>query len=406
MSLSFQSELKILIAELLQGVEKIKKIDRAIMANGLWKQEAFRHVKKLLHHMAGRKASDMDMGGYRANQRVWYRVYGHKAPDLGMPSYTIDEVNAMALCLLTNEQKMLLYENRSLDFALSLRMNETEAPYRYRGNIYFERGCLALNFRLINQQLFTLNSLELPKMIVKRLDLKYEKSGLVLITGITGSGKSSTLDTLIDMNNHNNHAHIVIIGNPIEYIHRSDKSLVCHREIGEDCLSFANGAIDALRQDPDIIVVGEMRDPETIATVLEVTDSGHKVFTTLHTSSTTESIHRIIAEFPPDEQERIRFRLADVLKIVVSQKLVPNKQGNLSLAKEILAVDSSVQTAIRNNNIPEIFQMLTEGKAKGMYTMQQDLFRLYKLGRITSETAMNYSNNTKVMANLIKYSHV
>jgi len=113
----------------------------------------------------------------------------------------------------------------------------------------------------------------------------------------------------------------------------------------------------------------------------------------------------IIAEFPPDEQERVRFRLADVLRVVISQKLVPNKQGNLSLAKEILSVDSSIQAAIRNNNIAEIFQMLTEGKLKGMYTMQQDLYRLYKLGRITAETAMNFSNNTKVMANLIKYAH-
>ena len=405
MSLTFQREIKILIAEHLMGIDRIKKIDKAISANGLWKQEAFQHVKKLLHHMAGRRASDMDMGGYRANQRIWYRVYGHKAPDLGMPSYTVDEINAMALCLLTEEQKSLLYDDRNLDFALSLRMNETESPYRFRGNVYFERGCLAVNFRLINQELFTLNSLEIPKQIVKRLDLNFEKSGLVLITGITGSGKSSTLDTIIDMNNHNNHSHIVIIGNPIEFIHRSDKSIVCHRELGEDCLSFAHGAIEALRQDPDIIVVGEMRDRKTIGTVLEVTDSGHKVFSTLHTSSTIESIHRIIAEFPPDEQERVRFRLADVLRVVISQKLVPNKQGNLSLAKEILSVDSSVQAAIRNNNIAEIFQMLTEGKTKGMFTMQQDLYRLYKLGRITAETAMNFSNNTKVMANLIKYAH-
>jgi twitching motility protein PilT len=141
-----------------------------------------------------------------------------------------------------------------------------------------------------------------------------------------------------------------------------------------------------------------------MSTVLEVTDSGHKVFSTLHTSSTVESIHRIIAEFPPDEQERVRYRLADVLKVVISQKLVPNKQNNLTLAKEILSVDYSVQAAIKNGNISELYQMLTEGKNTGMFTMQQDLHRLYKRGIITLETAYNYCNNKKVMTNLLKYN--
>jgi len=206
------------------------------------------------------------------------------------------------------------------------------------------------------------------------------------------------------MNNTNNNSHIIIIGNPIEFIHESQESIVSHREVGSDVLSFQNGAIEALRQDPDIIVVGEMRDSKTISTVLEVTDSGHKVFTTLHTSSTIDSIHRIIAEFPPDEQERIRYRLADVLKVVISQKLVPNKKNTLTLAKEILSVDYSIQAAIRNGNIIELYQMLTEGKANGMFTMQQDLYRLFKAGTISMETAMNYCNNKKVMTNLLKYS--
>jgi len=250
-----------------------------------------------------------------------------------------------------------------------------------------------------------MDNLGIPASITKRLDLQHEKSGLFLITGITGSGKSSTLDAVIDMNNHNNNSHIIIIGNPIEFIHTSNRSIVSHREVGSDVKDFQRGTIESLRQDPDIIVVGEMRDSKTISTVLEVTDSGHKVFSTLHTSSTIDSIHRIIAEFSPDEQERIRYRLADVLKVVISQKLVPNKQNKLTLAKEILSVDYSVQAAIRNGNITELFQMLTEGKSKGMFTMQQDLYRLFKAGIITVETAMNYCNNKKVMNNLLKYSN-
>ncbi|MBT5419562.1 MAG: Flp pilus assembly complex ATPase component TadA, partial [Candidatus Cloacimonetes bacterium] len=331
-------------------------------------------------------------------------VYGDKKPDPEAGDIFEDEAITIALSILSSDQKKLLISEKNLDFALSVKLDETQQEYRFRGNIFFERNYLAVNLRVIKQKLFSMDNLGIPAPIIKRLDLQHEKSGLFLITGITGSGKSSTLDAVIDMNNHNNNSHIIIIGNPIEFIHTSDKSIVSHREVGSDVKDFQRGTIESLRQDPDIIVVGEMRDSKTISTVLEVTDSGHKVFSTLHTSSTIDSIHRIIAEFPPDEQERIRYRLADVLKVVISQKLVPNKHNKLTLAKEVLSVDYSIQAAIRNGNITELFQMLTEGKSKGMFTMQQDLYRLYKAGIITVETAMNYCNNKKVMSNLLKYS--
>ena len=404
MSLSFINKLRSTMPEYILGVNRIEHISKAVGSNISWKKESYLHIRKLLKNMVQKDASDMDLGGPRAKQRVWYRVYGDKAPDTEMPSYTDDETAVMVLCILSDEQKNTLFKNKNLDFALSVKVDETETSFRFRGNISFERNSLALNFRLIKQKLFKMEELQIHDIVVKRLDLRYEKSGLFLVTGITGSGKSSTLDTIIDMNNHNNKAHIIIIGNPIEYIHESDKSIITHREVGSDVLSFERGTIEALRQDPDIIVVGEMRDAKTISTVLEVTDSGHKVFSTLHTSSTVDSIHRIIAEFPTDEQERVRYRLADVLKVVISQKLVPNKQGHLTLAKEILSADYSVQAAIRNGNITELFQMLTEGKSKGMFTLQQDLYRLVKTGVITTETAMNYCNNKRVMTNLLKYS--
>jgi twitching motility protein PilT len=182
----------------------------------------------------------------------------------------------------------------------------------------------------------------------------YIKFGLSLITGITGSGKSSTLDAIIDYHNKFDPAHIVIIAAPIEYVHKSGTALVRHREVGRDVLSFKEGVIQALRQDPDIIVIGEMRDPDTILAALEVTDTGHKVFSTLHTSSAVESIDRIIAEVNPVEQERVRNRLADVLISVVSQKLVPSLDGKRVLAKEVLIVTPSVRAAIKNNNTSEI----------------------------------------------------
>jgi len=209
------------------------------------------------------------------------------------------------------------------------------------------------------------------------------------------------LDAIIDMNNRNNAAAIIAIESPIEYVHHSKQSLVRHREVGIDVLSFEHGAIEALRQDPDIIVVGEMRDPQTISTVLEITDSGHKAFTTLHTSSAIDSIHRIIAEFPPDSQERVRNRLADVLSVTMSQKLVPTVDGKLALAKEILSVDSSIQAAIRNKNIGEIYQMMVEGRRTGMCTLEQDLKELFRKGIISQQTAINFANNKKRMQQLL-----
>ncbi|MCH7774083.1 MAG: Flp pilus assembly complex ATPase component TadA, partial [Bacteroidetes bacterium] len=236
-------------------------------------------------------------------------------------------------------------------------------------------------------------SLEFHPLTIRSLSHNYIKFGLTLITGITGSGKSSTLDSIIDHHNKFDPAHIIIIASPIEYVHTSNVSLIKHREIGRDVLSFKDGIVQSLRQDPDIIVVGEMRDPETIMAALEVTDTGHKVFSTLHTSSATESLDRIIAEVHPIEQERVRNRLADVLISVVSQKLVPTLEGKRVLAKEVLIVTPSVQAAIKNNNTSEIYMMINQGGAQGMITMEQDLKRLYLQKKITLETAITYANN-------------
>jgi twitching motility protein PilT len=171
--------------------------------------------------------------------------------------------------------------------------------------------------------------------------------------------------------------------------------------VGTDVISFQKGIIESLRQDPDIVVIGEIRDADEIATLLEITDSGHKTFSTLHTNSAIDSLNRIIAEFPPREQDRIRIRLAETLSIVISQKLVPGLDGKLVLAKEILAVDSSVRAAIINKNIGEIYQMITEGSKKGMITMEQDLANLLNRRKISLEAALNYANNKKRLKQLI-----
>jgi twitching motility protein PilT len=395
-------ELKIPYEETITSTDRYEQIFQILNSNLSWKTEANREIKSHLQRMIQKEAADMDIGGPRTLGMIWFRIYADKIPQEDLPRYSQDETAAMLLSLVSEKQKKILFEERNLDLAVSVDLRDGTRPVRYRCDIFFERETLAANFRFIKQNLFPVEALDFPPPIIKRLDLMHEKQGLFLVTGITGSGKSATLDSIIDMNNLHNNAHIIIIGNPIEYIHESHKSIVTHREVGEDVRSFRKGVVEALRQDPDIIVVGEMRDAETIANVLEVTDSGHKVFTTLHTSSSVESIHRIVAEFPPSEQERIRYRLADVLKVCISQKLVPNKQGKRTLAKEILSVDDSVQAAIRNNNLSEIFPMITEGRKKGMYTMQQDLHRHVAQGNITAEMALNYCNNRRIMLQLLQ----
>ena len=354
--------------------------------------------------MIPKEASDIDIGGSGSQGKIWYRVYGDKKPELKLGSYTTDESDVLILNILSSNDQDFLFKNRFVDFSYTIFKNSTRT--RFRATAYFELNHLALNMRLIPNRIRPFAELGLHPEVVKLMSLKYVKSGLVLITGITGSGKSCTLDTIIDANNRTSDAHIVIISNPVEYVHDSIKSIVRHREIGRDVLTFKEGTIQSLRQDPDIIVLGEVRDPDTIATVLEVADSGHKVFTTLHTSSATESIDRILGETPPSEQTRIRERLADVLVCVISQKLVPSLDGKLVLAKEVLVASPAVKTAIRNNNTDEIYQLIYQSSNTGMITMEQDLVNLYRTEKISYQEAYSNANNKKRFEDLIRYYKV
>jgi twitching motility protein PilT len=311
------------------------------------------------------------------------------------------ETDLLIHSIITEEQRQQLLKDRNLDFSYSLPTQNGDKAQRFRANAYFDLEHLALNMRKIDEQIRPFKTLGVHPEVAKALSLKYYKYGLTLITGITGSGKSSTLDTIIDANNRTVDSHIVIIASPVELIHKPKRSVVRHREVGRDVTSFKNGAVQALRQDPDIIVIGELRDPETIMTTLEITDSGHKTFGTLHTSSAMESIERILGEVPTEEQNRVRSRLADVLTGVISQKLVPSLDGKRVLAKEVLMVTPSVRAAIRNDNVNEIYQMLAEGSEKGMITMEQDLKRLFDEGKISKEEAINNANNKKRLYQLL-----
>jgi len=387
----------------MQGVERQDMIFKLLQALPETERALLRDMlNDLLIRMIDLEASDIDFGGQGARHFVWYRVYNDKrpAPDLG--EYSLDQFSMLALNILTERQQQYLLDHRNLDFSFTFEHRGIQE--RFRACLYFDLDNLALNMRRINNFIWPFKDYGFHPNVVKSLSLQYEKQGMILITGITGSGKSTTLDSIIDINNRTVDAHVVIVASPVECVHQSIRCLLRHREVGRDVLSFRDGAIQALRQDPDIIMIGEMRDAETIVTALEVTDTGHKVFSTLHTGSAVETLDRIVAECPVSEQDRVRMRLADVLKVVVSQKLVPSLDGKRVLAKEVLVVNASVKAAIKNNNTGEIYQMITESGREGMHTLEQDLKRLVLARRISADEAVNFANNKKRMMELLEFS--
>jgi twitching motility protein PilT len=390
------------IPSTLYGIEKQKYISREIIKRLPGEQlEIFRMlVNNLLFKMRDVHASDMEIGGWATRNMIWLRIHGSKRPIPEFGKFENDEFNILIQSLLGSEQRDILFENRNLDFSYTAKTEKGQKA-RYRADAYFDLDDLALNMRAISSQIRPYENFRFHNNVTNILSLAGTKDGLILVTGITGSGKSTTLDSIVDLNNRTVDGHIVIISAPIEFVHQSKKCIIRHREVGSDTLSFKDGTIEALRQDPDIIIIGEMRDPDTIMAALEVADSGHKVLSTLHTSSSVESIDRIIAEVPPQEQDRVKNRLADILRCIISQKLVPNFKGTRILAKEIMLMTPSIKAAIKNNNISEIYQMISESSKYGMITMEQDLKRLFMERQIKVETAMSFSNNKRRMKQLL-----
>lgn len=372
------------ISFILQNADKLTPQDKIALRN---------FIDKVLVGMIERDASDIEFGGHGNAGYIWLRIYGKKERAKDFSQFNDEESALLIVNLLNQNQRKFLSVTRNLDFSYTLFYQRKNMNLRFRADAYFDLDSIALNMRAINPSVRPIETMEFHPHVIKALSHGYVKQGLCLVTGITGSGKSTTLDAIIDMHNKVDPAHIVIIASPIEYVHKSNVAIVRHREVGRDVLNFKDGITQSLRQDPDIIVIGEMRDPDTIMAALEVTDTGHKVFSTLHTSSAVESIDRILGEVHPSEQERVRNRLADVLVAVISQKLVPSLDGKRVLAKEILIVNPNVRAAIKNNNTSEIYMMINQGASQGMLTMEQDLKRLYLSRRISLENAIAYANN-------------
>lgn len=399
---AFVSEIARSAPRIIQGEDRLKYYASEVDKVDVAKREGLRdYLDGFVGQLHSLSASDMDLGGPACVGRVWYRVDGEKTPHTEVGARNNDEVDILILNLLSPRQRTDLFAEQSADFSYFLDVG-TGTDRRFRCTAYFDNQHLALCMRAINETVRKLPSLGFHPAIQRGFMFRQVRDGLTLFTGVTGSGKSTTLDAIIDANNHDFNGHVVIVAKPIEYMHSPDKCIIRHREVGPDVPSFKDGVTQALRQDPDIIMIGEMRDPVTISAAIEAADTGHKVFSTLHTSSAVESLDRIIAEYPFEEQERIRMRLADVLSCSVSQKLAPRIGGGRVLVKEVLWVTPSVKAAIMNGNTNEIYQMMWEGGKQGMITLEQDLVRLVRERKVTPEIARQYANNKRRLAQLLQ----
>lgn len=271
---------------------------------------------------------------------------------------------------------------------------------RFRVNIYKQRNSTALAIRVISLDMPTLDSLGYPETLKDICNLK---RGLVLVTGPTGSGKSTTLAALINEINSNRESHIITIEDPIEFLHKHNKSIVNQREIGKDTLSYERALKAALREDPDVILIGEMRDLETISTAITAAETGHLVFSTLHTIGAAKTIDRIVDVFPPHQQEQIKIQLASVLQIILSQQLVETVDGDRNAALEIMVATPAIKNLIREGKTHQIESSIQTGSKYGMRTMDMELANLYREGIITQETAMNSAIDREILSRLLMY---
>ena len=302
----------------------------------------------------------------------------------GAPKLMPEDTRRILFSVLDEDHRKSLTENGEVDLAFGL-----PEIGRFRINIYSQRGSYAAAIRLMNPRLPDAEELGLPQTVI---DLYQKKSGLVLVTGPTGSGKSTTLAALINRINQNRRCHVLTLEDPIEYLYRHDQSLVDQREIGLDSKSFAAALRAALREDPDVILVGEMRDLETISTAITAAETGHLVFSTLHTSSAASTINRIIDVFPGGQKDQIRTQLAMVLESVVSQKLLPRADGNGRTACfEIMHCTPAIRNLIRENKIFQIPGTIQTSRKQGMITMDDAIFEAAQKGIVSKETAVEYA---------------
>ncbi len=309
------------------------------------------------------------------------RVDGSLVPVSGAEALNEEAVETLIFAILDEDQKQILLKDKEFDFSFAFG-----DMGRFRVNAFHERGNLAAALRLINNELLTIEQLGLPAIVNKFSELP---RGLVLVTGPTGSGKSTTLAAMINKINSERSAHIITIEDPIEYTHRSKKSVIVQREVHYDTYSFSAALRSALREDPDVVLIGEMRDLETIASAITIAETGHLVFATLHTNSAAQSIDRMIDVFPPHQQPQIRAQLSNILAAIVSQRLVPSIGGGRVAAAEILVANPAVRNIIREGKAHQLDAVIQTGAEFGMQSLDKTLVNLIHAGSITYDEARN-----------------
>ena len=348
-------------------------------------------LSELLRKMIEMAGSDLHI---TTNSAPMVRVHGTLRP-LDYPELTPAETKQLAYSVLTDAQKHRFEETLELDFSFGIK-----GLSRFRANLFNQRGAVGAVFRAIPYEIKSFEELGLPPVIQNLCD---KPRGLILVTGPTGSGKSTTLAAMLDKINRDRHEHIITVEDPIEYLHGHKGCLVNQREVNSDTHSFANALRAALRQDPDIVLIGEMRDLETTETALRIAETGHLTLATLHTNSAASSINRIIDVFPAHQQAQIRTQLSMVLEGIVSQSLLPraNGQGRV-LGMEILVPNSAIRNLIREDKIHQVYSMMQTGQEKyGMQIFNQSLASLYFRKLITLELAMSRSSNQDELQDLI-----
>lgn len=337
-------------------------------------------IEHLLELVIKNKASDLHI---QVGLPPMLRVDGKLSPVSNTPVLTEAQVENLVFSILDDDQKKVLLKDKEFDFSFAFG-----DLGRFRVNSFHERGNLAAALRLIPNQILTSEQLGLPGIVDTFADFP---RGLVLVTGPTGSGKSTTLAALVDKINTERATHIITIEDPIEYAHTSKKSVVVQREVHYDTFSFSAALRSSLRQDPDVVLIGEMRDLETISAAITIAETGHLVFATLHTNSAAQSIDRMIDVFPPHQQPQIRSQLSNILMAICSQRLVPTIGGGRVAAAEILVANSAVRNIIREGKSHQLDAVIQTGADQGMQSMDRTLVNLIKSGTVTMEEARTFA---------------
>ena len=349
-------------------------------------------IRKLLRVMREKGASDMHItASAPVHLRIDERLYPADKNILNP-----EDVRAGVYAILNEEQIKQFERDWELDFSF-----EVEALARFRVNIFYQRGSVGCAIRLIPFEIMSFEECGLPARVA--MELCRKPKGLVLITGATGSGKSTTLASMIDFINTNRECHIVTVEDPIEFVHRNKKAIVDQREVYTDTHSFGASLKHVLRQDPDVILIGEMRDLETIESALIIAETGHLVFATLHTSDAVQTVNRIIDVFPAHQQQQIRTQLSFVILGILSQQLIPKAgRSGRALATEVLMATAAVRSLIREGKVHQIYSVIQTSQRIGMKTMNQSLSDLCNGGLVSFEAAIQKSTNTDELYKLIK----